>query len=149
MANFIDVLVTQIKIIIRGIPYHLTEFPISIMFLAFLILVFVLNIIKKNLISSEKKRGDLYQSCKYLVEQRNGQDCSHPSYRKQFRNNENGCSGCQGRVLKMTDIDAEELILNGKKWKRTILLLANCGKSLLPYISFLYTLVVTIFENNK
>lgn len=49
----------------------------------------------------------------------------------------------------MTDAEAENRVADGTLWKRIILLLANCSKNMLPYISFIYTLVVTIFENNK
>ena len=49
----------------------------------------------------------------------------------------------------MTDIEAENRVLRGQKYKRIIVLMANHSKNLLPYVSFLYTLAVAIFENNK
>lgn len=146
---FINSILDQIEIIWKGIPQHFKDSSVSTMFLAIIVVVFILDICKKIFIWWEKKKGTPHQSCEYLVKISGGQDCDHSSYRKQFKENGNSCEGCKGKLYKMTDIEAENRILRGKTCKRLIILLANHSKNLLPYVSFLYTLAVTIFENNK
>lgn len=149
MKGFLDSLLVQLEIVLNGVSEYFKESPMSTVFFVFIILVFVLNITKGFLVWLEKKRGTPYQSCKYLIEEDNEQDCSHLSHRKYFKSNENGCEGCRGKSFKMTDAEAEYRVADGNLCKRIIILLANYSKNMLPYISFIYTLVVTIFENNK
>lgn len=149
MSDFLISLLVQLDIVFNGVSEHFKESPLSTIFLIFLILVFVLNILKRVLVWLEKKHGILHQSCKYLIVVNNGQDCSHSSHREYFKQNENGCEGCRGKSFKLTDAEAENRVVDGAPWKHIILLLANYSKNMLPYISFIYTLVVTIFENNK
>lgn len=49
----------------------------------------------------------------------------------------------------MTDVEVENRIVMGYVWKYRIVLLANYSKYVLPYISFLYTLAMTVFEKNN
>lgn len=149
MAKFIQDLFIQLEIVCKGAPEHFKQVPISALFFIYLILVFILNIIKRVLILIEKKRGTPHQSCEYLVKIKNGQDCNHPSYRKHFKNNGNSCERCHGKSFKMTDSEAENRVVKGNIFKCVLICLANYSKNMLPYISFFYTLVIAIFENNK
>lgn len=149
MLTFINNILNQIEIILKGIPQHFKDFSVSTMFFIFMVVVFILNMCKKIFVWREKKKGTPHQSCEYLVKISGGQDCDHSLYRKQFKENGNSCMECKGKSYKMTDIEAEDRVLRGKKCNRFIILLANHGKNLLPYVSFLYTMAVTIFENNK
>lgn len=49
----------------------------------------------------------------------------------------------------MTDAEAENRVLSGSLWKRWIIRLANWGRNTLPYFSFIYTLAITVVENNQ
>lgn len=148
MKSFINAFFSQIEIIFSKFPEHFRESPISTIFLIFIVLTLFLNIIKRTFVWCEKKRGTPHLSCEYLVDVENGQDCDHPSYRNFFEMNE-GCTGCRGKSFKMTDEEAERRIAKGDKWKYIIILGANCSKSVLPYISFFYTLAIATFGNNK
>lgn len=139
----------QVSIICQGLPRHLKESPISTFFLIYIILVFILNIIKQDFICLEKRRGTPHLSCEYLFTSKNGQDCDHLYYRKRFKRNGNSCEGCRGKSFQMTDAEVEKRVDKGAVWKHIIIFMANYSKSLLPYMSFLYTLAMTIFENNK
>ena len=139
----------QVSIICHGLPRHLRESPISTVFLICIIIVLVLNIIKHCFICLEKRRGTPHLSCEYLFISENGQDCDHLSYRKRFKKNGNSCEGCRGKSFQMTNAEAEKRVVTGAIWKHIIILMANYSKSLLPYISFLYTLAMAIFENYK
>lgn len=147
--TFINNIIEQIEIIRKGIPQHFKDFSVSTVFFIFIVVVIILNICKKIFVWWEKKKGTPHQSCEYLVKVSGGQDCDHLSHRKRFKENGNSCEECKGKSYKMTDIEAENRVLRGKKCKRIIILMANFSKNLLPYVSFLYTLAVTIFENNK
>ena len=147
--TFINNILKQIEIIWKGIPQHFKDFSVSTVFFVFIMVVIILNICKKIFVWWEKKKGTPHQSCEYLVKVSGGQDCDHLSHRKRFKENGNSCEECKGKTYKMTDIEAENRALRGIKCKRIIILLANHSKNLLPYVSFLYTLAVTIFENNK
>lgn len=149
MKAFLDILWTQVGIVFEDISKHFKEFPISGIFLTFLVLVFLLNVVKRVFIEMEKKYGTIDQSCEYLIIGKKGQDCKLLSYRKRFKENGNSCEGCRGKSFKMTDSEAENRIAKGVIWKHIIVLLANCGKNMLPYISFLYTLIIAIYKNNK
>lgn len=144
---FMETLQTQIELISKGLSEHFKDFPISFIFLGFLILVFILNIIKRILIWIEKKHGSLNGTCQYLIVGSKEQDCNNSDYRKYFKENENSCEGCKGKSFAMTDAEAEQRAIKGSLWKCIIFLLANCGRYVLPYISFIYTLVITILNN--
>nr|WP_300797492.1 hypothetical protein [uncultured Acetatifactor sp.] len=146
---FVDGILDQIEITCRAIYQHFKEFSVSKVFLIIVVVVFSLNICKRVFIWWEKKKGTPFQSCEYLVKVNKRQDCDHSFYRKKFKENGNSCEKCKGKSYKMTDIEAENRVLRGQKYKRIIVLMANHSKNLLPYVSFLYTLAVAIFENNK
>ena len=145
MIKFVYDLYNQFENICSNIPKHLEEFPISTAFLLFMVFALILNIVKKLLISLEKKIGLLDQSCIYLDTSNNKQDCKNPSYRKQFKK-KGSCEKCWGKSYNMTDEEAENRIAKGRIWKRIILLVANECRIMLPYLSFLYTLVIAILN---
>lgn len=149
MMIFINNILDQLEIILKGVPQHFKDFSVSTVFFLFIMVVFILNICKRIFVWWERKKGTPHQSCEYLVKVNGKQDCDHLSYRKQFREKGNSCEECKGKSYKMTDMEAENRVVRGKKYKKIIILLANHSKNLLPYISFIYTLAVTIFENNK
>lgn len=145
MIKFVDNLYNQFENICSNIPEHFKEFPISTAFLLFLGCVLILNIARKILISSEKRKGILDQSCIFLDTSNNKQDCKNSTYRKRFKKR-GSCEKCWGKSYNMTDEEAENLIAKGVIWKRIVLLVANESKSMLPYLSFLYTLIVAILS---
>ena len=149
MVTFWNDFLSQIDEFFKRILVYLKDSPISIVFLIFIVVVFVLNIIKRVIIYLEKKHGARYQSCMFLVVEANKQDCNLPSHRTYFKENENGCDGCTGKTINMTDADAEIRIVKSSAWKKVVVILANYGKNALPYISFFYTLIITIFEKNN
>ncbi len=141
--------ILQLKFVIDNIFEHFNESPISATFFVFIFCVFLLNIIRKIFIWQEKKNRSKNQRCKYLINLGNEQDCDIPSQRKQFREKGNSCADCQRKSFGMTDTEAENRIAMGYVWRYRIILLADYSKSVLPYISFLYTLVVTVFGKNN
>ena len=147
--DFLCDILVQIEIIFKGIPQHFKEFSVSAIFFVFVMWVFALNICKKIFVWWEKKKGTPHTSCEYLITVKGGQDCNHSLYRKQFKQNGNSCEKCKGKSFVMTDAEAENRVLLGRMWKRIIVFFANQSKNILPYISFLYTLAITIFENSK
>lgn len=149
VESFGDDVLSQMNIILKNFPEYFRESPISIIFLSFLCLVFILNITKSILIYLERKRGTPYQSCEYLIKLVREQDCNHPFHRKRFIKRGRSCEKCRGKSYKMTDVEAENRVAKSTFWKRLILLLASYGNNILPYVSFIYTLIIAIYENNK
>lgn len=141
--------ISQLKYVINDIFEHFSESPISATFFIFIFCVFFLNIIRKIIICQERKNRSQNHRCKYLINLGNEQDCDIPSRRKQFREKGNSCASCRRRALEMTDVEVENRIAMGYVWKYRIVLLANYSKYVLPYISFLYTLAMTVFGKNN
>lgn len=149
MTSFFQTMFYDISTIWNGLSSHLQSFPISTIFLVIIILSVIVNTIKRILIWMERKRIKLHDSCQYLVAGSKGPDCDLPSRRKRFKKNNDSCAGCPGKSFKLTDAEAENRIACSSTWKRWILSLASYINAFLPYISFIYTLAVTIFENSK
>lgn len=149
MKNFKDLLLSQLKIIIKTAPKFFKESPISTIFFALVILILIMNIAKIILIILEKKKKTPNQSCKYLTRIENKHDCSHPAHREKFNKNKKDCTGCWGQSFKINDSEAEERIMTSSRCKFIFFFLANRGKNMLPYISFIYTLIITIYRNSK
>ncbi|WP_435645215.1 hypothetical protein [Butyricicoccus porcorum] len=146
MVKYMGDLLAQMQIIITTVLEHLAGHPLSTFFLIFIVITIISNVIKRIFISQEKKYRSPYQTCEYLITGSNGQDCDHLSHRKTFKMNQNSCTGCRGKSLKMTDAEAENRIIKGVAWKCAIVLFANSARNILPYLSFIYTLTVTIFN---
>lgn len=148
MRIFFNSLGINLEIVFEGVQKHFAKYPTSIVFLFCILGVLILNIIRQLLIWLEKKRGIPNQACRYLYIVRNEQDCNHFTYRKRFKKNGNDCEKCWGKTSTMTDSEAETRILSGNLLKRWIVRLANWSRTILPYASFVYTLVITALENN-
>ena len=148
MKTFLNTCWQQMGIVFESMQKHFKEYPTSWIFLGCIILVLILNIIRRLLIGLEKKRGTPNQSCIYLFTVRGEQDCNHLSYRKHFKQNGNDCEKCRGKTIEMTDSEAERRILSGGLLACWIVRLANGGRSVLPYVSFVYTLIITALANN-
>lgn len=146
---FINRLLLQFKVDFIAITEYFKDSLISTIFFVFLIGVLVLNIIKKIFIWQERKNCMRNQACEYLVKIGDKQDCDIPFRRKRFIKRGNSCTGCWGKSFKMTDEEVENRIKRGNYVKHAMIVLANGGRSMLPYISFCYTLAIAIFENNK
>lgn len=137
----------EIETIMKTFSDYFKLSPISSAFFFTLFVVLVLNAVKGILIWHEKKTGDHSQSCKFLIKKDDdNRGCSIPRRQKDFIKNGDSCKGCKGKTFNMTTSEAEERAASGAAWKRIIIIIANCSKNLLPYISFLYTLVLAIFE---
>lgn len=138
-------LVTDFKLVFEYFKGSL----ISTIFFVVLISISILNIIKKALIWQEKKANMKNKTCEFLIQRGNQQDCDILSRRQRFIDKGRSCKGCKGRSIKMSDAEAENRIKKGGFVKYLLIMLADGGRSLLPYISFCYTLVIAIFEHNK
>jgi len=145
--NLVDILIIKVCGIIDVFRNYLKLSPISSTFIFILFIVFCLNFVKAFLIWRERKQGDQSQSCKYLIKKEDEHHyCSIRRRQKKFIENGCSCSGCKGKTFCMTNIEAEERAAAGAVWKKVVIQVANGSKNLLPYISFLYTLVLAIFE---
>lgn len=123
--------------------------PVSTGFFLFLLAVITLDILKMCLIYREKKNRDLYQACIYLCSGRDGPECNHSSCKQGFKDRNGSCEGCAGKTLPITNEDVVKHIIAGATWKRIVIAIANCSRSILPYVSFIYTLFIAIFEKNS
>lgn len=148
MKIYIESLITKIMFLGREVFTYFTKSPISTVFFTFLLFTFLLNLIKKILIENEKKRETRSQKCKYLNTKDHKQKCEFEQYRDFFLKSGEKCEGCRGKTVMINDDEAEKRVEKESIWKCSIVLLANLTRNLLPYISFFYTLSVTIFENN-
>lgn len=149
MKTVLDTACKQMGIVLESMQIHFKEYPTTKFFLGCIMVVMILNIIKRCLVWREKKRGTPNQACIFLFTVRDEQDCSHLFYRKQFKENGSDCEQCRGKITQMTDAEAELRILSGNPWACWIVRLANGSKNILPYMSFVYTLVLTILANKK
>lgn len=146
MAAFIAVWSFRVPTILEDLFAYFKSSPTSIGFFLFLLVVATLNIFKAVLIFLEKKKGYPDQSCRYLSPGRNGLVCELPSCEQGFKDRKNSCEGCTGKTFSVTNEEVSERIAASDMRKRVIILLANYSKGILPYISFLYTLLIAIFE---
>lgn len=147
MNNLADNLTIKVGCIIDVFRNYFKLSPISSSFIFILFIVFCLNFVKAILIWRERKQGDQSQSCKFLIKKEDEHHCCSIRHRqKKFIKNGCSCSGCKGKTFCMTNIEAEERAAAGAVWKKVVIQIANGSKNLLPYISFLYTLVLAIFE---
>ena len=149
MAAHISTLGFQIQAILKNLHEYFKSSPVSIAFFVFLLIVIVLDILKLRLIRIEKKNGFSDQACKFLDFERGGSVCRLPSCEQGFKDRKNSCEGCTGKILSITNADAVEQITASVTWKRSVVLIANCSRSVLPYASFLYTLFIAIFEKGS
>lgn len=147
MTTFIKTLSNNIETIIAGFYDHLEAFPVSTIFLVFVVFCLFVNLFRIVLLRMERKRTKPHESCQYLVVGTKGPDCDLPSRRKRFKKNNDSCEDCPGKSFKLTDSEAESRIASSATWKRAIISLATYSNAVLPYVSFIYTLVATIFES--
>ena len=117
-------------------------------FFIFIVFTLFLNLIKNFLIQDKKKKEILQEKCEYLETDNYKQECKLDSQRTRFHKNGDSCKECPGKTVKISDVEIENRVKTEKRWKNIVVLLANITGYMLPYISFLYTLAVTIFENN-
>lgn len=125
---------------------YLKSSPVSIVFSLFFCAAAILNVVRGILIWYEKKSMALNQRCKYLITDESSSDCSVPSYRQGFHDRGDDCAECPGKTFDITNEDAMERAMKGSLWKCIIILMANYSRNILPYASFLYTLIIAIFE---
>lgn len=120
---------------------RLTEDRIALFFLTYMVIVLGLNILKNVLIwVCAKSERDNYQ-CEFLVVTGINQNCSSAIYKKRFKRKNNSCKGCFGRNVQQSKEDLERKARNTGPLVALIILLANWGKSLLPYAAILFTLL--------
>ena len=79
----------------------------------------------------------------------NGHTCSFHAYKQRFEKKLNNCNGCPGKTFSITEEEAENRVVKGNVGQRIIITLENCCQALLPYISFFYTLLISMFINKK
>lgn len=139
----------QMQALLNSLEEYFKSSPVSTIFFLFLFAVATLNILKMCLIYWEKKNGDLDQACKYLGSGRDGPECKQSSCEQGFKDRNGSCEGCAGRTLSITNEDVAEYIIANASWKRIVILIANYSRSVLPYVSFLYTLFIAMFEKNS
>lgn len=138
----------NIETIFNKVIIFFQESHISVIFLFLVIVILALNTLKRALIRWEKKNGTLMEKCLFLTNGYNGQDCNHVVQRQRFKK-EKSCEGCPGKIFNMTDEEAESRIASSGNWKKAILLVAKIGNDVLPYISFVYTLIIAFLESAK
>ena len=138
----------QISAIAERTIGYLILSPISSIFLAIMAFVFALNIIKRYFVWKQIKAGSHNSTCRYLITSDERQSCDLEPYRGKFEI-ERSCTGCKGKTVKMTAEDAE--IRAGRKSVviQIIILVANYGKAILPYISFIYALMTAVFATTN
>ena len=128
---------------------YFTSSTISIVFFLFLCVAHILNVIRDHLVSSEKKTGYPDRACIRLAKGRKGQVCTSSRYKTDFKKRNNSCEGCKGKNVSITNDEVLEQITASATWKRIIVYLSNWCKSILPYMAFLYTLLIAIFETSN
>lgn len=119
---------------------------ISISFFIFLLAVAILNIIREIIVRAEKKNVILDRPCIYLVIGITDQSCGLSSRKENFKRKGNSCDGCTGKNIGISKEDLEDRARNESAWKSIIILLAKYARNVLPYMSFFYTLAITLFE---
>ncbi len=146
MAVLTDIMANGIQPIYESLCSYLKSSPASVTFSLFFSAVAILNIIRGILIWYEKKSMASNQRCKYLITNQSSSDCSIPSYWQGFHDREDSCAECPGKTFDITNEEAMERAMKGAWWKCIIILMANWSRNILPYASFLYTLIIAIFE---
>ncbi len=131
--------------LIKDVFRQLIQFsPVSLVFITFIILIMVLNLIKRWLVWQERMKATADEKCQFLKSDRKGQYCSLPACAERFLENEKGCTGCRKKSSSISTEEAETRAKNSSLLNGFIICVANGGKSILPYLSFVYTLTLTI-----
>lgn len=92
---------------------------------------------KKKLIKSEK--------CYYLRKLSNMIECTHEKYKVQYSQNGNRCRGCRGKTVAVSTERVEMYAKSQGIIIKILIVCADVGKALLPYLSILFTLLVAAF----
>ena len=132
--------------IVKQKPSFLKSSPVSTAFLLLLGIIFVLNIFKRLLIWQTKRGESKKRPCESLDKGGTIQTCNNSAYKAKFSQTLS-CEGCRGKLVKITDIDAEYMAIKSSIWKGALITVANYGKGLLPYLTFIYTLVTAIYNS--
>lgn len=91
-----------------------------------------------------EKKSNRDKPCKFLTA--NGQDCGSSVYKHYYDKKLDNCDGCLGKLISMTDDEAENIIMNKSTCMKFFILFINFMRDALPYASFIYTLFITLFE---
>lgn len=136
----------SIQAILKALYNYFESSLISTLFFTFLIVIAFLNAFKMFLVRSEKKNGYQDQPCRHLCSEREGPMCRLPSCVQEFKARKNSCEGCNKKSTSVPDEEVAERVSDSSLWKCFIVRAADYGRAILPYVSFLYTLIIAIYE---
>ena len=140
MVAFFSSCFFQIQTILTKLVNYFKSSAVGCCFFVFLFIVAILDIFKGILIWLEKKNGYPDQACKYLSSGRDSPVCNVSSRKQGFKDRNNSCEGCSGKTLSISNEEVSNYIIASGTWKRVFIVLTNCTRQMIPYVSFIYTL---------
>lgn len=131
----------MVKTFLNDLLTYLSKDKVALSFLIFMVIVLILNIIKEIITAIYRKKESQNHTCKFLKESIDGLSCTHRSHLKKFKKKNCSCDGCFGRTIEMSKEEAEESAGKINRVVNVLFVAARAGKSLLPYISIIFTLL--------
>lgn len=131
----------KLIVFIDNFRSYLSKDRIAICILGFMIVVLILNAVKECIVLVYKKQESKNHKCRYLREGNDGLSCTHRSYLKRFSKTNGSCDRCFGRTMEVSKEDIEERASKSYRLVYVMFLLARAGKSLLPYVAIIFTLL--------
>ena len=118
---------------------------IAKIFLLIITIIGILNAAKHYIIRQCKKKLIQPEICDYLKNRGNMAECTHNKYKAKYIMSENSCRGCRGKTVANSTERAEMHAKSQGIITTIIIVCANLGTGLLPYLSILFTLLVAAF----
>lgn len=134
---------------LQSILQLMDQNSIAKMFLLVIAIIGILNAAKHYLIWQYKKKLIQPEICDYLKNIGNMAECTHQKYKDKYIMSENSCRGCRGKTVANSTERAEMYTKSQGKITSIIIVCANLGTALLPYLSILFTLIVAAFVTAK
>ena len=117
----------------------------SVVLIFILVLIGMLNIIEQCFIYYYKKKISGSEKCIFLRAYRNNVECTHNRHKKRFMKNGNSCRNCCGKSVEISNETVKSYIKARGLLFQIIIIGADFGSAVLPYISIVFTLLVAAF----
>lgn len=110
----------------------------------YVVAVALLNVAKYVLVKrmAIKEAGD--GPCRYLEKKNGEQSCKHKSHSERFIALNGSCEACFGRTTVLQWDELEDRTKAGDRFSYLVVMLADAGRTTLPYVSILYTLLSAV-----
>jgi ABC-type glycerol-3-phosphate transport system permease component len=124
---------------------RLSHDRVAVVMLHYLFWVLMLNLIKYFLVSWSKKTEINNMPCIFLQKNK----CTNTNYKERFHKHNNSCIDCPGKNIGWGKEESERRAYSAGIFNKWGIILANAGKTTLPYVAIVFTLLSRIMESKS